>query len=217
MSMGDSVRKVSESVRSCQVAAPQVRPGAQDWSDDARLAAFWNGMLARLGASPGTTAAGAASIVPLSQDYSCDEISDPARPVAQGPGDCAETRIVAGAYFDSAGQALLQGRAFSDALDRVDAPATIILSRSAAQKYWPDGDALGHEPGRAAIVFVSVLAAVGAATLVIEPGTTVGTLAGERDFGVAALIVLVITAVTAIGPTPQLARAPPARVVDEVT
>lgn len=131
-------------LRTDGVLAVEVRPGAQDWSDDARLAAFWNGMLARLGASAGTTAAGAASIVPLSQDYSCDEISDPARPVAQGPGDCAETRIVAGAYFDAAGQALLQGRAFSDALDRVDAPATIILSRSAAQKYWPDGDALGH-------------------------------------------------------------------------
>jgi hypothetical protein len=51
---------------------------------------------------------------------------------------------------------------------------------------------------RGAIVLVAVLAAVGAATLVIEPDTALRTLAGERDFGVAALIVLVITAVTAI-------------------
>ena len=51
---------------------------------------------------------------------------------------------------------------------------------------------------RAGIVLVSVVLAVGAATLVIEPTTAERTLAAERDFGIAALIVVGITAIVAL-------------------
>lgn len=127
-------------LRTDGVQAIELRPGAQDWSDDGRLAAFWTGMLAQ----PAAERTAAASIVPLAQDFSCDEITDPSRPAQAGPGDCAETRVIAGDYFGTVGQALLQGRALSDTVDRSDAPATIVLSRSAAQRFWPDGDAIGR-------------------------------------------------------------------------
>lgn len=63
----------------------------------------------------------------------------------------------------------------------------------------------GLAQSRAAIVFLSIVMAVGAATLVIEPTTAQNTLAAERDFGVAALIVLGITAVVALV-TPDVDR-----------
>lgn len=63
----------------------------------------------------------------------------------------------------------------------------------------------GLARSRAAIVFLSIVMAVGAATLVIEPTTAQNTLAAERDFGVAALIVLGITAVVALV-TPDVDR-----------
>jgi predicted permease len=138
-----TLARVELGLRTDDVLAIEARPGAQDWSDDARLVAFWNTLVARLAAS-GATAVGATSIVPMGQDYSCDEIADPARAVAPGPGACAETRIVAGDYFGAVGQALLQGRAFSDDVDRAGAPPAIILSRGAAAHWWPGGDALGR-------------------------------------------------------------------------
>lgn len=51
---------------------------------------------------------------------------------------------------------------------------------------------------RGAIAFVSILMAVAAGTLVIEPTVAQRTLAGERDFGIAVLIVVGITALVAL-------------------
>lgn len=52
------------------------------------------------------------------------------------------TRLVSPAYFPTAGLEVLEGRALADA-DRVDAPPVILLNREAADRYFPDGDALG--------------------------------------------------------------------------
>lgn len=51
---------------------------------------------------------------------------------------------------------------------------------------------------RGAIAFVSILMAVAAGTLVIEPTVAQRTLAGERDFGIAVLIVVGVTALVAL-------------------
>ena len=56
----------------------------------------------------------------------------------------------------------------------------------------------GLARSRAGVIFVSVILAVAAATLVIEPGTAERTLAGERDFGIAGLIVLGLVALVAV-------------------
>lgn len=52
------------------------------------------------------------------------------------------TRMVTPGYLDVAGLRLVQGRWFEEG-DDADAPGVVLLNRTAAERYFPDGDALG--------------------------------------------------------------------------
>lgn len=56
------------------------------------------------------------------------------------------TRLVTPSYFETVGLQLVDGRYF-DMTDRVDTPGTVLLNRVAADRYFPDGDALGQRIG----------------------------------------------------------------------
>jgi predicted permease len=53
------------------------------------------------------------------------------------------TRLVSPSYFETAGLTLASGRLLDDG-DRADAPFAILLNETAANRYFPDGDALGQ-------------------------------------------------------------------------
>ncbi|MEM7413983.1 MAG: ABC transporter permease [Gemmatimonadota bacterium] len=53
------------------------------------------------------------------------------------------TRLVSPAYFETVGLRLVDGR-YLDMTDRVDTPGAILLNRVAAERYFPEGDALGQ-------------------------------------------------------------------------
>jgi predicted permease len=52
------------------------------------------------------------------------------------------TRMVTPGYFDVAGVQVLEGRVFTDA-DTHDRPGAVVLNQTAAERYFPGGDALG--------------------------------------------------------------------------
>ena len=143
-------------VRPDETLAVTVRAGVQDWDQPGRLAGLWQGVLEGIAARGGAKSAGAISIAPLADDFSCDGVALPDAAIPLAAGECAEWRIVAGDYFRSVGQVLLQGRALSPSLDREGARDVVVVSESAARRYWPGADALGkrlrvHERDRVVV------------------------------------------------------------------
>jgi putative ABC transport system permease protein len=53
------------------------------------------------------------------------------------------TRVVSPDYFKTMGIQLSRGRAFDAGQDRADSPGAVVVSETAARKYWPGEDPLG--------------------------------------------------------------------------
>jgi predicted permease len=93
---------------------------------------------------PGVVAAGGASSMPFGEARMTIRAA-PAidgRPPAPGEDGQIFTTTVTGDYFRAMGVPLLRGRLF----DRTDTPTSrqvVLVSRSAAKKFWPESDAVG--------------------------------------------------------------------------
>jgi putative ABC transport system permease protein len=101
-------------------------------------------LLPRLRATPGVRAASPVVAVPYSGSHGWD-----GRPALEGqsPEQAANNpmlnmELVAPDYFATLGIPVLQGRGFTDA-DREGAPTVVLLSRSAARRYWPGQNPIG--------------------------------------------------------------------------
>jgi predicted permease len=93
---------------------------------------------------PGVLNAAVMSQLPLSSEISANTfaIEDHPRP-PQAPQFALWTTTVTPEHLDTLGIRLLMGRGFTDA-DRRDADRVVLVSRSMAQKYWPDGNPVGR-------------------------------------------------------------------------
>ncbi len=105
-------------------------------------ARFADAVIGRAVALPGVSTAGATSLPPF---RCCSQwalaIDGQPRPADQKlmvPGNS-----VTPGYFDAMGIPLVRGRAFTPA-DAADAPPVLVVNESFAQRFWPDGDALGR-------------------------------------------------------------------------
>lgn len=94
----------------------------------------------RAEAVPGVRSAAVALNHPLDPGFT-NSFRIEGRPYDPTQGEMT-TRLVSPAYFGTAGLEILEGRALTDA-DRVDAPPVILLNQEAADRYFPDGGALG--------------------------------------------------------------------------
>jgi predicted permease len=114
------------------------------YAEEAGRAAFFDALLTRLQALPGVRSAGAVSGLPLSgMRFSLvfEVVGRPPLPPAQQPS--MELRVVTADYFRTLGIPLLRGRAFARS-DTSDSPQVVLLSQSAARRFFPDEDPLGH-------------------------------------------------------------------------
>ncbi|HWN43841.1 MAG TPA: ABC transporter permease [Thermoanaerobaculia bacterium] len=109
----------------------------------ARAARFYTQLLERVRAIPGVAQAGTNTILPLSgvNSTSSHVVEDhPLPPDVLPP--MLGTRFVSPGYFESLGIPVLKGTSF----ERID-PDTphdgVLVSRSVAQRFWPNGSALG--------------------------------------------------------------------------
>jgi len=105
--------------------------------------AFFDGLMDRLGATPGVEAAGGIGFLPLDgagAATSFHRLDRPTPPAADLP--VAWIMNVSGRYFDAMGIGLLQGRLL-DARDDTDAPRAIVISREMAERHFPGEDPLG--------------------------------------------------------------------------
>jgi predicted permease len=130
---------VTAHVATARVSLPSARYDSHE-----SVLQFYDDLLASVGAAPGVRTAGAVSLLPLSgwtNDFNFGVEGHV--PAAPGLEPNAQTRIVAGRYFEALGVPVLRGRAF-DERDRPDGDQVAMVSASLARQYWPDGRALGR-------------------------------------------------------------------------
>jgi len=109
----------------------------------AKAAAFYDEVIAGLGALPGVRAVGAVSSLPLAGDNWGKRLVLWDRPLPSNADDLPQIqyRVVAGDYFRALG-IRLRGRAFTEA-DGVNAPPVAIVNQELARRYFKGEDPIG--------------------------------------------------------------------------
>ena len=128
----------------------QVALTGERYAEAEDRARFTQSLLGRLRELPGTRAAGASFRVPLDgETWTATYYPDTyeARPGEPTPG--ADVNVVSDGYFTAMGVPLLRGRAFNEA-DDGDAPRVAIIDADTAERFWPDGTAVGAKINLAA-------------------------------------------------------------------
>ncbi len=111
------------------------------------LPAFYDLMLARLGALPGVTDVGLGNCPPLAGGCNSTEITFLDRPpVPDGSAPEVGVNWVSPSWFSALRVPLKRGRLFT-AADRVGAPKVVVMSETAARRYWPNEDPIGKRVG----------------------------------------------------------------------
>jgi putative ABC transport system permease protein len=111
----------------------------------ARSKHYFAEIVSRLQSVPGVTAAAITTVLPLGSVHINTRIFIQGRPA---PPPSEQIRIayrgVTPDYFRVMGIPILHGRAFT-AEDREDAPKVVMVSESAAHRFWPNEDAIGKQ------------------------------------------------------------------------
>jgi len=108
-------------------------------ADEERLRLFQNQLLERLGSTPGMTASGVISDLPLTGGGPDGTFLIDNNPAKKGNADY---RLATSGYFAALKIPLLRGRMF-ERTDTPNSPHAAIVSQSLVQKYWPNEDPLG--------------------------------------------------------------------------
>ena len=107
---------------------------------------FFNQLQQRLQAQPGVVSASASTTLPFSGGSFMNDVTpvDRVAEVQHSGLLQAHWRAVTPEFFATVGLPLLKGRVF-DAGDSWDGPRWVVLSRSLAERLWPDQDPVGRE------------------------------------------------------------------------
>jgi predicted permease len=114
----------------------RLQPSSSGFRAPGAITAYYDQVLARLGAVPGVTAAGAIQHLPFSGIGWVDGFEVEGQPVP--PGDARPTagyKMITGDYFRAVGQRLLAGRTFTT-VDRTAAAGPVIVNESFARRYF---------------------------------------------------------------------------------
>jgi putative ABC transport system permease protein len=113
------------------------------YKEPAQRAAFFDAARARLGALPGVESVAMASTLPLDGPGSGAWFNRLDRPVpADQTPPAVRYRVVSPDYFRALGIPLLRGRELTEH-DRLDGARAVVITESAARRFWPGGDPLG--------------------------------------------------------------------------
>ena len=127
------------------VLVGRVNLAGEAYAEDDRRIAFFDELMERLSGRPGVAAVGGVTFLPMDGSGSATTYWASDRPVPEPAGRRAADIInITGDYFEAMGIELLQGRVF-DARDRGDQPQRVIVNRDLAERYWPDGSAVGEQ------------------------------------------------------------------------
>ncbi len=105
---------------------------------------YWHEVLGRLRGVPGVASVAAVTPLPLSGDDFSSSFRVEGRSVPEKDEPSAELRAASPDYFRTMDIPLRRGRIFTDD-DRLGAVRVVLISESAARKFFPAGDAIGQK------------------------------------------------------------------------
>ena len=118
-----------------RILTARVQPTSARYREPGAVVAYYQQVLERLHAIPGVQAAGAIQHLPFSGITWVEPFELERSPVPAGEArPVADTKIIAGRYFEAVGQRLLAGRRFTDA-DRSASPLPLIVNDTFARRY----------------------------------------------------------------------------------
>ncbi|HEX5724090.1 MAG TPA: ABC transporter permease [Longimicrobiaceae bacterium] len=137
------LQRVDPGLRPAGVLTLSLIPPVAVYDSDAKIAAFYDRLLARVAALPGVRAAGTVDILPMSGGFNGRGFQVEGRPADPGgDGPSAETRAVTPGFFAALGIGVVRGRALAEA-DGAGSPAAAVVDRAMARATWPGEDAVG--------------------------------------------------------------------------
>jgi putative ABC transport system permease protein len=105
-------------------------------------AIFYRELLSRIAALPGVQSAGAVQVLPLSNDFDTVVARVEGQVYSPGTEPSPERCVVTPGYLQTMQISLVSGRSFSEA-DNANAPLVVMVSETAAERWWPHQDAVG--------------------------------------------------------------------------
>jgi len=127
-----------EGVITAAITVPQTR-----YQNDGDVRRFTNRALDAIRSTPGVTAAGATTIIPLGGDHNDGVILAEGYVMKPGESVVSPMRVVVTpGYFEAMGTSLVRGRYFDDR-DNETASGVVIVDERLAQKFWSGSDPIG--------------------------------------------------------------------------
>ena len=119
-----------------RILTVRVQPTSARYREPATVVSYYQQVLERLEAIPGVQAAGAIQHLPFSGTTWVEPFELERSPVPVGEArPVADTKIIAGRYFEAVGQRLLAGRRFTE-MDRSATPLPLIVNDTFARRYF---------------------------------------------------------------------------------
>ncbi|WP_342377221.1 ABC transporter permease [Myxococcus stipitatus] len=138
-----ALREVDEGFTSEGVLTGRFALPAARYSEPARKLAFQRDLLERLQGLPGVESVGLTDLLPLG-GTATRGLEFEGRP--ETPGELppsVDFRVASPGYLRTLNVKLLQGR-LHETLGELDAPAEVVINKTFADLYWPQGNALGQ-------------------------------------------------------------------------
>lgn len=123
------------------VMTMRIATTGNQYTESFRSATFFQQLIDRLKAIPGTEAVGVTNMLPLSGDFG-NSFKIEGGPRPRGENREAEYRAISPDYFRAMGIPLQTGRVFTER-DAKDAPGVAIINDVFAKRYFPNEDPLG--------------------------------------------------------------------------
>jgi putative ABC transport system permease protein len=120
----------------------QVAPQRKELNDGPSFALFHQGLMERIAAIPGVESVGVVNELPLDEGSDMGRFATEATEAAGGNAPLVPFTSAGGDYFKTMGIPLISGRLFERA-DHVVGMSNALVSRMAAQRFWPNEDPIG--------------------------------------------------------------------------
>lgn len=128
------------------VLAVQLQLGDDGYREPWQKVVFFRNLIERVEALPGVVAAGATATDPFSGGSFRNDVTPVERAAETGPSGFAQVawRAVTPGFFHALELPLHRGRLFTDE-DPWNGPRIVVITRSMAERLWPDENAVGKE------------------------------------------------------------------------
>ena len=158
------LQRVDPGIDVDRILTLRLQPTSSNYKAPGAITAYYDQVLARIGAIPGVSAAGAIQHLPFSGVGWVDGFEVEGRPIPAGEArPTAGYKMISGDYFRAVGQRLAAGRAFTTA-DRALADPPIIVNETFARTWFGSAAAAIDRRvriGRAAGPWVTIAGVVG--------------------------------------------------------